>query len=101
MQGKVFAMLAYRQKHEQANKEAKATLVALAVTIAVWCLCGFGLSGLDVTLFQTPLWVIGGTVGTWICSIVVVAVLARRVFVDFELDDEAQAAGEARGARHE
>lgn len=81
-------MLTYKQKHEQANREAVATVVALAVTIAVWIVCGFGLSGLDITLFHTPLWVIGGTIGTWICSIVVVVVLARKFFVGFELDEE-------------
>ena len=81
-------MLSYKQKHEQANKEALATVVALALTVVVWCVCGFGLAGLDVQVFHTPLWVIGGTIGTWICSIVVVVVLAKKVFVDFDLDDE-------------
>ena len=81
-------MLSYKQKHEQANKEAIATVVALAVTIIVWAVCGFGLSGLDITVFHTPIWIVGGTVGTWICSIAVVAVLAKKVFVGFDLDDE-------------
>ena len=79
-------MLTYKQKHEQANREAIATVVALAITIIVWIACGFGLAGLDITLFHTPLWVIGGTLGTWICSIVVVAVLAKKFFVGFDLD---------------
>ena len=82
------SMLTYRQKHEQANREAAATVVALVITIVVWIVCGFGLSAFDVTLFHTPLWVIGGTVGTWICSIVVTVVLAKRFFVGFDLDDE-------------
>ena len=81
-------MLTYKQKHQQANREAIATVVALAVTIAVWCLCGFGLAGLDIQVFHTPLWVIGGTIGTWICSIVAVVVLAKKVFVSFDLEDE-------------
>ena len=83
-------MLTYKQKHEQANREAGATVVALAITIVVWAVCGFGLSGLDITLFHTPLWVIGGTIGTWVCSIVVVVVLARRFFVGFDLDEKPQ-----------
>lgn len=82
-------MLTYKQKHEQANREAVATVVALAITIAVWTVCGFGLSGLDVEVFHTPIWIIGGTLGTWVCSIVVVVVLAKRFFVGFELGDEA------------
>ena len=86
--------LSYRQKHEQANREAVATVVGLAVTVVVWIACGFGLSGLDVTVFHTPLWVVGGTVGTWACAIVVAVVLAKRVFANFALDDE-------EGADHE
>ena len=93
-------MLTYMQKHEQANREAIATVVALVVTIVVWIVCGFGLSSLDITLFHTPLWVIGGTIGTWICSIIVVVVLAKKFFVGFDLEDEmkvspVQSAGEA------
>ena len=88
-------MLTYKQKHEQANREAVATVVALVVTIVAWIVLGFGLSGLDVELFHTPLWVIGGTVGTWIVSIIVTVVLAKRVFVGFDLDDAPDAAAEA------
>ena len=87
-------MLSYKQKHEQANREAIATVVALAIVIVVWAVCGFGLAGLDVTLFHTPLWVVGGTVGTWLCSIVVTVVLAKRFFVGFDLED-GQASSEA------
>lgn len=81
-------MLSYKEKLERANREALATVVALLVTIAVWVVCGFGLAGLDVTVFHTPLWVVGGTLGTWVCAIVVSIVLARRFFTDYDLDDE-------------
>lgn len=84
-------MLSYKEKHAQANKEAIATVVALLVTIVVWCICGFGLAGLDVQLFHTPLWVLGGTIGTWICSIIVTLVLTKKIFVGFDLDEEASA----------
>ena len=96
-------MLTYKQKHEQANREAIATVAALAITIIVWIVCGFGLSGLDVSLFHTPLWVIGGTIGTWICSSVVVVVLAKKGFVGFDLEAEEAAAGpvNAEGERDE
>lgn len=80
-------MLTYKQKHEQANREAFATVIGLVATIVVWTLCGFGLSTFDITVFHTPLWVIGGTLGTWVFSIVVAVVLAKRVFKDFDLDD--------------
>ena len=100
IEGMLRKMLTYKQKHEQANREAIATVVALAVTILVWIACGFGLAGSDITLFHTPLWVIGGTIGTWICSIVVVVVLAKRFFVGFELDEEDDGAVAAAGEAH-
>lgn len=88
-------MLNYKQKHEQANKEALATVGALAITVLVWAVCGFGLSGLDITVFHTPLWVIGGTIGTWVCAIVVSVVLARRFFVGFDLDEASDSSSQA------
>jgi len=81
-------MLTYKQKHEQANREALATVVGLVVTIVAWIALGFGLSGSDIELFHTPIWVFGGTVGTWIVSIIVTVVLAKKFFVGFDLDDE-------------
>ena len=93
-------MLSYKQKHAQANREARATVVALAITIAVWAVCGFGLSGFDVQIFHTPLWVVGGTIGTWACSIIVVVVLAKKIFLNYDLDDEPLVA-EEKEACHE
>ena len=80
--------LTYAEKHAQANREAAATVIGLAATIVVWIACGFGLSGLDVTVFHTPLWVIGGTIGTWVFAIALTVFLAKRVFTNFDLDDE-------------
>ena len=79
-------MLSYKQKLAQANREALWTVGALVVTIVVWTVCGFGLSALDVHVFHTPLWVVGGTIGTWACAIVVSVVLVRRFFGDFDLE---------------
>lgn len=78
----------YRDKLKQADREARATVVALAVTIVVWAVGGFGLAGLDIKVAHTPLWVICGTVGAWICAIACAVYLDKRVFVDFSLDDE-------------
>ena len=73
----------------QANKEARATVAALACIIVVWLVGGFGLAGTDIWLFHTPLWVIGGCVAPWIAAIVAAVVLSRRVFADFDLDEVA------------
>lgn len=78
----------YREKMAQANREAKATVVALAIVVVVWMVAGFGLSTFDAEAFGTPLWVFGGTIGTWIAAIVAAVVLGRRVFADFDLDEE-------------
>ena len=81
----------YREKMAQANREAKATIVALAVVVAVWIVGGFGLSACDIEVFNTPIWVFGGTLGTWVAAMVAAVVLGRRVFADFDLDDEEEA----------
>ena len=84
----------YSDAMRQANKEAKATVVALAAIIVVWFVCGFGLSGLDIWVFHTPLWVIGGCVAPWIAAIVAARVLGYKVFADFDLDAVADAAAQ-------
>lgn len=90
----------------QANKEARATVAALACIIVVWLVGGFGLVGTDIWVFHTPLWVIGGCVAPWIAAVVATVVLSRRVFADFDLDEvagscpagSADVSGGARGA---
>lgn len=81
----------YAQAMCQANKEARATVVALICIVAVWLIGGFGLAGTDIWVFHTPLWVIGGCVAPWIAAVVAAVVLSRRVFVDFDLDEVAGA----------
>ena len=96
----------YGQAMRQANKEARATVAALACIIVVWLVGGFGLAGTDIWVFHTPLWVIGGCVAPWIAAVVAAVVLSRRVFADFDLDEvagscpagSADASGRARGA---
>lgn len=90
--------MTYREKLRQADREAKASLVALLLTVLVWLACGLGLSGLDVEVFHTPLWVVGGTLGTWIFAVFAAVVLGRKVFVDFDLDEEESPSPEASGA---
>ena len=93
----------YCGKMRQANKEARATVIALACIIVVWLVGGFVLAGSDIQVFHTPLWIIGGCVAPWIAAIVAAVVLSRRVFVDFDLDDDATIPGAAceEVARHE
>lgn len=81
---------AYGDKLRQANKEAKATVVALVLTVLVWIVGGFGLAQFDVQIFSTPIWVIGGTVGVWVFAIGATLVLSKFVFKDFDLGEEAE-----------
>ena len=85
----------YSEAMKQANKEAKSTVVALVAIIVVWLVCGFGLSGLDIWVFHTPLWVIGGCVAPWIAAIVAAVVLGYKVFADFDLDAVADPAAQS------
>ena len=88
MAGKVKDLVSYKQKMDQANSEAKATVVALVVMVVAWIALGFGLANVDVTIFHTPLWVIGATLGVYVVSIVIVVVLKHFVFRNFDLDGE-------------
>lgn len=76
------------EKFRQANREAIATAFATVVVIAFWWVAGFGLADVDISYFNTPLWVWGGCLGTWIFAILVTLYLTKYVFEDFDLDDE-------------
>ncbi len=96
-------IITYADAMKQANREAKSTIVALCAIIVVWLVCGFGLSGLDIWVFHTPLWVIGGCVAPWIAAVVAAVVLGYKVFADFDLDavaaDSGQVVPDVRGSR--
>ena len=78
----------YAEKMQQANREAKATVVALVLTIVVWIALGFGVAPTGIEVFHTPLWIITGTVGTWLFAIAVAVFMSNRVIADVDLDDE-------------
>lgn len=79
-----------KEKFEQIVKEAKAVLWALLAIIVFWIVAGLGISRLDITVFHTPLWVITGCIGTWIFSIIVVVFLMKRIFKDFDLEEDVE-----------
>lgn len=76
------------EKFRQANREAKATVLAAAAVILFWSIAGFGLADVDISFYHTPLWVWGGCVGTWVFAILVTIILSEKVFVNFDLDDK-------------
>lgn len=56
-----------------------------------WAVSGLGISKLDIVIYHTPLWIITGCLGTWIFSVILVALVVKIVFKDFSLDEETEA----------
>lgn len=75
------------EKLRQIKKEALATGVALLTLIIFWCIAGFGMSGIDITVFYLPLWAITGTVGVWLFAIVLSSLLVKFFFKDMDLTE--------------
>ena len=76
------------QKEKQIRKEAKATLILFAVCF-VWNVAfAYGLSGLGIRVCGLPLWWIVSTPGMFVIAMAGVAFLLKKVFIDFDLDDE-------------
>ncbi len=75
--------------HEQLMREIKATFILIAI-VAVWHVgFAFLLDGIDVLVFGMPLWFFVSTIGAFVISVAGVIVLLKKVFVNFELDEEA------------
>jgi uncharacterized membrane protein YhdT len=77
----------YKTKHKQMNREARASLLAAAAVMAFWWTAGFGLSGIEFTVFHLPGWFVVGSFGTWLLSIALVCLLLKRTFKNFTLED--------------
>lgn len=80
--------LSYREKFVQMNREAKATWMTAAVLILFWWLAAFGTARLDYTIFYMPGWFVTSCIGTYLLSVALVYFLIKRIFVDFDLDEE-------------
>lgn len=82
------------EKNAQIKKEALGTVI-LFVICFIWHVgFGFGLSGrCDITIAGLPLWWILSTPGVFVVGVVGLAILLKKVFVNFELDDESEVDG--------
>ncbi len=87
------------EKFRQANREAKATILSAIAVIVFWWAAGFGLADLRLSFLNTPLWVWGGCVGTWIFAVLVTVFLTKNVFLDFDLNDEDESSGARKGGQ--
>ena len=86
--------MTYREKLKQADREARAAIIGLVVTIVVWALLGFGVAQTGIVVFSTPLWGITGCIGTFACAIVVAIVMAKVVMKDVGFDEDLVSEGE-------
>ncbi len=75
------------EQFRQANREAKTTVAATVVVILFWIVSGFGLAGSDIVVFDTPIWVIGGCIVSWLFAVVVAWWLAEYVIKDVDTKD--------------
>ncbi len=83
--------MTYQEKFIQMNKEAKATWIVAAIIIVYWFLSGFGVYavwGAEWTILGMPAWFVLSCFGSWILSMVLVALMVKKVFKDFDLEEE-------------
>ncbi|WP_302961792.1 DUF997 family protein [uncultured Adlercreutzia sp.] len=78
----------YAAKMRQANREAVATVAAVVIIAVTWLSWGIGLADSDIRVFSTPVWIIGGCIGTWLMAVLASLVLGCGVFANFSLDDD-------------
>ena len=78
----------YSEKLKQCDRECVAAVIGLILTIVVWCACGFGLSGVNVTIFSTPLWIVASLGGTFLFACIFSIVFAKFIMKDISLDEE-------------
>ena len=76
------------EKFNVVKREAFYTALALAALIIFWLIAGFGTSSLEVKIFHIPMWAILGTIGVWFFAIFLSFILSKKIFTDFDLEDE-------------
>lgn len=80
--------LTKEQKHKQCLKEIKATLIAVALCCIWHTGTAFLLNGSKKYFLGMPAWFSISVLGTIVISIVSVVILSKKVFVDFDYDEE-------------
>ncbi len=86
--------LSKEQQERQIRKEAKATVILFAICCIWHVACAYGLTGCGIRIMGLPLWWILSTLGVFVIGVVGVIVLVKKVFVDFDLDDDSEGGAE-------
>ena len=76
------------QKHRQCVREIRATLAVTAVCCAWHIITAFALNGSGLYFLGMPAWFSVSVFGTVALALVGVRYLVKKVFVDFDYDDE-------------
>jgi len=77
-----------QQKHEQCLKEIKGTLLVVAICAAWHIITAFVLNGTGKYFLGMPAWFSVSVLGTIVIALLGVWYLMKKVFVDFDYDDE-------------
>ena len=76
------------QKHTQCLKEIKATLIVTLICCAWHIITAFALNGSGLYFLGMPAWFSVSVFGTIVLALAGVWFLMKKIFVDFDYDDE-------------
>ncbi|MGN0355694.1 MAG: YhdT family protein [Muricoprocola sp.] len=76
------------EKHQQCLREIKGTLIVVAICCIWHVATAFLLNGSGLYFLGMPAWFSVSVLGTIILALAGVTFLLKKVFVDFEYDDE-------------
>lgn len=76
------------QKHQQCLKEIKATVTVTLICCAWHIVTAFALNGSGLYFLGMPAWFSVSVFGTIVLALLGVWYLMKKVFVDFDYDDE-------------
>lgn len=80
--------LTKQEKHDQCMREIKATLLVVAVCCIWHIATAFVLNGAGLYFLGMPAWFSVSVLGTIVLALIGVRILLKKVFIDFEYDDE-------------
>jgi len=81
--------LSREELDKQIKREIKGTLLLTAIVAAWHIIFGFALNGNGKQMFHMPQWFVVSVFGSGIIAIIGIIILTKKVFVDFDYDEEA------------
>ena len=82
--------LTKEQLDKQIKKEIKYTVLLCAICAAWHIITAFVLNGNGAMLLGMPMWFVVSCFGEGIIAIVGIILLTKKVFIDFDYDDEVE-----------